>query len=85
MARKSAPFVKSPNYNSFEDVNTEMLRVQEGFNTLALHSATEVSHEHPDKVIPLQIVYADGVNWNPGKGEGLYIRVGEVWRKFTLE
>lgn len=85
MARKTAPFVKSPGYNSFDDGNREMLRVQEGFNTLALHSATEISYNPPEKVVQLQLVYADGSSWNPGKGEGLYIRVNNAWRKITIE
>ena len=27
------------------------------------------------------VVYADGVNWNPGGGEGLYIYFGGTWNK----
>ncbi len=28
----------------------------------------------PDKIEPRMVVYADGVSWNPGSGEGIYRR-----------
>lgn len=27
------------------------------------------------------VVYADGTNWNPGQGEGVYARVAGAWVK----
>lgn len=30
------------------------------------------------------IVKADGANWDPGSGAGLYCYIGGVWKKFTL-
>ncbi len=27
------------------------------------------------------VVYADGTNWNPGAGEGIYAYYGGVWNK----
>lgn len=32
----------------------------------------EVLHSVPAKVKPGLVVYADGTDWNPGSGEGLY-------------
>lgn len=30
------------------------------------------------------IVLADGTNWNPGLGQGLYVRHNNTWNKVTL-
>lgn len=33
----------------------------------------KVHHVAPKKPRKGQVVYADGTNWNPGSGEGLYV------------
>lgn len=40
-------------------------------------------HRPPEKLRPGMIVEADGVNWNPGLGAGLYIYRGGVWVKIA--
>lgn len=35
----------------------------------------------PDKTKNGMVVNADGTNWNPGAGAGLYERVGGSWNK----
>lgn len=41
-----------------------------------------VSHRAPDKTFPGQFVYADGSDWNPGSGQGVYVRnvANDAWR-----
>ena len=39
------------------------------------------SHSAPKKVTDGMVVFADGTNWNPGSGAGLYERVGGAWNK----
>ncbi len=33
----------------------------------------------PDKLYDGLVVYADGTNWNPGSGEGIYAYHGAAW------
>lgn len=40
-----------------------------------------VLHVPPTKPRPGMTVYADGTNWNPGDGEGLYTFVDDAWIK----
>lgn len=42
----------------------------------------QVLNVAPRKTAPGDIVFADGTNWNPGSGEGLYIRnaANTAWR-----
>lgn len=35
----------------------------------------------PAKYQDGDMVYADGTNWNPGSGEGIYVRYGGAWNK----
>ena len=44
-------------------------------NNLGLESLAA----EPDKYSDGQVVYADGTNWNPGSGEGLYARYNSAW------
>ncbi len=37
--------------------------------------------EEPKRLIPGLVVLADGTNWNPGSGQGLYIYYGSSWHK----
>ena len=40
-----------------------------------------VLHRPPRKPRVGMIVYADGTDWNPGAGEGLYVRTTGGWTK----
>ncbi len=85
MARKKTLYVPSPTVNSYADIERELRRIQDSFDQVAAHIATEKSTEEPDKVVDLQVRYADGVTWNPRNlGAGLYINVDGVWRKISL-
>jgi hypothetical protein len=39
-----------------------------------IEQAWKVHHSEPERTFPTQTVYADGTDWNPGSGEGLYRR-----------
>ncbi len=56
----------------------EMESVKRGFNNV--HDF-EVTHAAPQRPQNGWVRYADGVDWNPGAGEGLYCREAGIWRK----
>lgn len=37
--------------------------------------------EEPERYANGDVVFADGVNWNPGSGAGVYARVSGAWVK----
>ena len=39
-------------------------------------------HEEPQRPRVGDIRYADGTDWNPGSGEGVYLFDGTSWTKF---
>ena len=41
----------------------------------------KVTNVVPTAVQDGQVVFADGTNWNPGGGRGLYQRTGSAWVK----
>lgn len=38
-------------------------------------------HKEPDRLVDGLVAYADGTDWNPGSGEGLYAYYGGGWNK----
>lgn len=42
-----------------------------------------ISHYPPDKPREGMIRYADGADWNPGSGKGLYVYDGTRWVKMS--
>ena len=42
-----------------------------------------ILHAPPDRIEDGIVVYADGVDWNPGAGVGIYARVSGAWVKMT--
>ena len=51
----------------------ELLRLQGSLEENPI-SYIEVKNAAPDRIKQGDIVYADGSNWNPGSGEGIYFR-----------
>ena len=39
----------------------------------------EETHAAPDKLLAGMVVWADGTNWDPGSGAGLYWYDGSTW------
>jgi hypothetical protein len=52
----------------------ELASVQRSGNRADPFAELDVLHAAPDKVRAGMVVYADGTNWNPGSGEGIYRR-----------
>lgn len=38
-------------------------------------------HAPPNKITEGMIVFADGTDWNPGSGQGIYARYGGAWNR----
>ena len=45
------------------------------------YQGLSVQYSAPDKVIDGMLVYADGTQWDPGSGEGVYARYNGAWNK----
>ena len=52
-------------------LDNEFQRVAVAFNDVA-DGLYRIWHSPPPKLKPGLILYADGTDWNPGSGEGLY-------------
>lgn len=58
-----------------EDLNVIVLDMQNSFFS--------ETHAEPDKPRELMIRFADGTDWDPGNGRGLYQRISSVWIKLS--
>ena len=58
----------------------ELLRIATSFHEQPFMRLSQLDVE-PDKPRNGMVVYADGTNWNPGSGEGVYAYEGGVWVK----
>lgn len=52
-------------------LDDELVKVAQNINSL-LTGEHQVLYKEPPKRKPGLVVYADGIEWNPGSGEGLY-------------
>lgn len=57
---------------------TELERISAAINLLAL-GHLDVTYVAPSKPRQGDIRYADGTDWNPGSGAGLYYYNGSAW------
>jgi ABC-type sulfate/molybdate transport systems ATPase subunit len=64
------------------DVAVELRRLADVLSNLTMDSVflTQLNAE-PAKYADGMVVYADGTNWNPGSGEGVYARYNSAWNK----
>lgn len=74
---------RPPSITSVEDL---LKWVQEEFNKIAQQDPEitvqfEVLNVAPGKPRDGMVVFADGTNWNPGAGRGLYERRAGAWVK----
>lgn len=73
--------------NTTEDVR---LYLEEELRNIALEmqqmeiAQFRVLYAQPTKLADGMVVYADGVHWNPGNGEGLYERTDGAWVKLGI-
>jgi hypothetical protein len=61
----------------------ELVLLKQGLEDAQETIRMMVRHVAPNKIATGQIAYADGTDWDPGQGAGLYARVGSSWRSMT--
>jgi len=62
-------------------VQNEFFKVAAYMEALRLGGALPKTHVAPTKTHDGMLRYADGTNWNPGSGEGIYAYYGSAWNK----
>jgi predicted NodU family carbamoyl transferase len=62
------------NESASEELREESARLARSLNEAQPDFVLKVLNAAPTKTRAGMLVYADGVNWNPGAGEGLYRR-----------
>lgn len=63
-----------------EFVRNELGKVQEALS-ISDFLRLKPMHNPPNKTPDGLVVYADGTDWNPGSGEGIYSYYGGSWKK----
>ena len=63
-----------------EFLTRELRRIEQGHRSADFQQWTPL-HAEPKKPRDGMVVFADGTDWNPGSGGGLYERVGGAWSK----
>lgn len=66
--------------NSFTDVNGELEQIEQAFAEQDFVQLVE-QHVAPAKPRTGLTVLADGTDWNPGSGQGVYTYYNGAWRK----
>lgn len=61
-------------------VDAELKRISQALNETTALDLRPV-HVEPNKPREGMIVFADGTDWNPGSGKGVYNYSGAVWVK----
>ena len=61
-------------------VSQELLRISAAFE-LSLAREVEFLNVEPDKPREGMVCGADGTNWNPGGGQGVYAYYNSTWNK----
>lgn len=56
------------------ELRRELSEIQKAANRADPFSELQILHAAPKKLREGMIVYADGSDWNPGSGEGVYRR-----------
>ncbi len=68
-----------PTTESLSDyLYTELVKIQSIINVLS-DGHVEVSHAAPQNLTNGMIKLADGTNWNPGSGAGVYCYYNSAW------
>lgn len=61
-------------------VQDELIKVEQAGDKVA-EVRFDVRDVEPEKRRDGMVAFADGTNWNPGAGRGLYVRTGGAWVK----
>lgn len=60
-------------------LNNELQELQQQLNAALDLLAMVTKHAAPSKLYDGLVVMADGTDWNPGSGQGLYVYYGSAW------
>jgi len=73
------PLVKNPQELA-EFIHRELLRIS---TAIVLGKAQQIEFRNvaPDRVYEGLILGADGTNWDPGSGQGVYVYYNSTWNK----
>lgn len=63
-------------------LRAELGRLAIEFSQPSEYLALKTLHAAPDRIFDGMIVKADGTDWNPGAGSGVYVYTGAAWVKF---
>lgn len=67
------------------ELNQELVRLEEALNSpFDVHQLREL-HVEPTKPKDGMLARADGTNWNPGSGAGMYLREDGQWKKLCTD
>lgn len=61
-------------------LDQELLNIEHGQQAAAPFFLLSELHKEPARKIVGMLVIADGTNWNPGAGRGVYVYLG-AWQK----
>lgn len=62
-------------------LQSEIERLNDALESPFTHQLLEKLNVAPDRVRDGMVAYADGTNWNPGSGEGVYVYYASAWHK----
>lgn len=71
-------YVAGDNPQLVEWISRELLRISATFETVVAKNV-DFLNVAPDKPREGNVVGADGTNWNPGSGKGVYCYYGGAW------
>jgi hypothetical protein len=60
-------------------LEAELRKIQEALSSLQSVLSLKELHAEPPKPRNGDIVYADGTDWDPGSGRGVYLYKGATW------
>lgn len=63
-------------------LRAELGRLALEFAQPSEYLALKTLHAAPKRIFDGMIVKADGTDWNPGAGGGVYVYAGAAWTKF---
>jgi hypothetical protein len=66
--------------STVESTQRELEAIERAFNLQDFVQLKQINAP-PEKPRDGLVVYADGTNWNPGAGEGIYAFFATVWNK----
>ena len=70
-----------PHEVSTEYILRELLRISAQFDLIIQGRFLEILSVAPAKPRDGMLALADGTNWNPGSGKGMYVYLTGVWTK----